>query len=162
MNLIGEYPVSMDEKGRLRMPTALLRQLAAPGNGEAGYDFVVNKGFEQCLTLYPKVVWDELALRINKLNRFNNRNRMFMRAFYQGATPVSTDTAGRILLQKPLLDYAGISAEALLLAMDDRIEIWSPDHYQSLSINPDDFSDLANQVLGGGEEGIGEFDLPNF
>lgn len=140
------------------MPTALLRQLAAPASEEAGYDFVVNKGFEKCLTLYPKSVWDELANRINKLNRFNNRNRMFMRAFYQGATPVATDSAGRILLQKPLLDYAGISNDALLLAMDDRIEIWAPEQYHSLSINPDDFSDLANQVLGGGEDGVGDMD----
>ena len=159
MNLIGEYPVSMDEKGRLRMPTSLLRQLNAPATEEQGYEFVVNRGFEKCLTLYPKMVWDTLSARINRLNRFNNRNRMFMRAFYQGANPVSTDSATRILLQKPLLDYAGITGEALLLAMDDRIEIWNPQEYYALSIDPNDFSDLANQVLGGGDEGVGDLDI---
>lgn len=159
MNLIGEFPVSMDEKGRLRIPASLLRQLPAPASGEEGYEFVVNRGFEQCLTLYPRPIWDALSARINRLNRFNNRNRMFMRAFYQGASPVVTDGAARILVQKPLLDYAGIQGDALLLAMDDRIEIWNPAIYNGLSINPDDFSDLANQVLGGGEEGIGDIDL---
>lgn len=128
MHLIGEYPVSMDEKGRIRMPSALLRQLPAPGSEAEGYSFVVNRGFEPCLTLYPKTVWDQLAAKINRLNRFNERNRLFIRAFYYGAYPVSTDTAGRILLQKPLLDYAGISGDALMLAMDDRIEIWSEDN----------------------------------
>ena len=161
MNLIGEYPVSLDDKGRFRMPASLLRQLPTPEAEESAFEFVINRGFEQCLTLYPKNVWDTLSARINKLNRFNNRNRMFIRAFYQGANPVSSDTAGRVLLQKPLLDYAGINGEALLLAMDDRIEIWSPEIYNSLSINPDDFSDLANQVLGGGEDGIGDLDFGN-
>jgi MraZ protein len=161
MNLIGEYPVSTDEKGRLRMPASLLRQLPTPLTEESGYDFVVNRGFEQCLTLYPKVIWDTLSTKINRLNRFNNRNRMFVRAFYQGANPITTDNAGRILLQKPLLDYAGIQGEALLLAMDDRIEIWSPEIYNSLSIDPNDFSDLANQVLGGGDDGIGDLDFDN-
>jgi MraZ protein len=159
MNLIGEYPVSMDEKGRLRMPASLLRQLPTPVSEEAGYDFVVNRGFEKCLTMYPKAVWDTLSLKINRLNRFNNRNRMFMRAFYQGATNSTTDNAGRILLQKPLLDYAGITGDALLLAMDDRIEIWAPEAYNALSIDPNDFSDLANQVLGGGEDGVGDLDF---
>lgn len=159
MHLIGEYPVSMDEKGRIRMPSALLRQLPAPGSEAEGYSFVVNRGFEPCLTLYPKTVWDQLAAKINRLNRFNERNRLFIRAFYYGAYPVSTDTAGRILLQKPLLDYAGISGDALMLAMDDRIEIWSEDKYQGMRINPADFSDLANDVLGGGPEGVGDLDL---
>jgi MraZ protein len=152
MNLLGEYPVSMDDKGRLRLPTALLRQLPAPLTEDAGYEFVVNRGFEPCLTLYPKPVWDALAEKINKLNRFNERHRQFARAFYLGAYPVSTDSAGRILLQKPLMDYAHISTEIKLLAMDDRIEIWSPEeHEKLLKINPDDFSDLANAVLGGGD-----------
>jgi MraZ protein len=159
MSLIGEYPVSMDDKGRLRMPTALLRQLPTPVKEEEGYSFVVNRGFEKCLTVYPKAVWDELAARINRLNRFNERNRQFARAFYVGAYPVTTDSAGRILIQKPLLEYAGITSDLLLLAMDDRIEIWSPDTYNSLNINPEDFSDLANQVLGGGDAGIGEINL---
>ncbi len=143
------------------MPASLLRQLPTPLTEESGYDFVVNRGFEQCLTLYPKVIWDTLSTKINRLNRFNNRNRMFVRAFYQGANPITTDNAGRILLQKPLLDYAGIQGEALLLAMDDRIEIWSPEIYNSLSIDPNDFSDLANQVLGGGDDGIGDLDFDN-
>jgi MraZ protein len=156
MNLIGEYPVSMDEKGRLRMPAALLRQLPTPVTEESGYEFVVNRGFEQCLTLYPKPVWDALSAKINRLNRFNNRNRMFIRAFYQGASQVGTDSAGRVLVQKPLLDYAGITGEALLLAMDDRIEIWSPTIYNGLEIDPNQFSELSDQVLGGGDEGIGD------
>ncbi len=146
----------MDEKGRLRIPASLLRQLPAPVSEESGHEFVVNRGFEQCLTMYPKSVWDTLSAKINRLNRFNNRNRMFVRAFYQGASQTGTDSAGRVLIQKPLLDYAGITGDALLLAMDDRIEIWSPTAYNSLEIDPNQFSELSDQVLGGGDEGVGD------
>lgn len=163
MQLIGEFPVALDNKGRLRLPTALLRQLSphpADSSGEqGGYEFVVNRGFEQCLTLYPKPVWDAITAKLGRLNRFNDRNRMFIRSFYLGAYPVTTDSADRILLQKPLLDYADLQDDAILVAMDDRIEIWSPKHHLSMaSFDPNAFADLANQVMGGGEDGIGGTD----
>ena len=159
MQLIGEYPVALDDKGRMRLPTALLRQLSAQvadvGEG-AVYEFVVNRGFEKCLTLYPKPVWDGISSKLSRLNRFNDRNRAFVRSFYLGAYPVITDSADRILLQKPLMDYAGLSKEAILVAMDDRIEIWSPEEHQRLAaMDSNDFADLANNVMGGGLDGVG-------
>lgn len=156
MHLIGEYPVAIDNKGRLRLPTGLLRQLGDKPEGEKGYEFVLNRGFEKCLTLYPKFVWEGITARLSRLNRFNDRNRMFFRSFYAGAAPVETDSADRILIQKPLMDYAGLTDDAILIAMDDRVEIWSPNQYNALlSIDPNQFADLANQVMGGGEEGVG-------
>lgn len=159
MQLIGEYPVSVDNKGRLRLPTALLRQLGEKASEEAAYEFVVNRGFEPCLTLYPKAVWDNISAKLSRLNRFNERNRAFVRSFYLGAYPLQTDSADRILLQKPLMDYAAIGEEAILVAMDDRIEIWSPAQYKHVAMaDPNAFSDLANQVLGGGDDGAGSTD----
>jgi MraZ protein len=150
MQLIGEYSVSLDNKGRMRLPSALLRQLGDKPDGAVGYEFVLNRGFEKCLTLYPKPVWDALAARINQLNRFNDQNRAFIRSFYLGAAPVETDSAERILIQKPLLDYADLREEVVLVAMDDRIELWSPEeHAAMLSLNPNDFAELANAVMGG-------------
>jgi MraZ protein len=162
MQLIGEYPVALDDKGRMRLPTALLRQLSdqKAGDGEsAGYEFVVNRGFEKCLTLYPKPVWDGITAKLSRLNRFNDRNRAFIRSFYLGAYPIATDSADRILLQKPLMDYAGLSKEAVLVAMDDRVEIWSPEeHARAAAMDSNSFADLANDVMGGGAEGVGDFE----
>lgn len=159
MKLIGEFPVAIDNKGRLRLPTALLRQLGDKPSDPEGYEFVLNRGFEKCLTLYPKSVWDEITTKLSRLNRFNDRNRMFFRSFYLGAAPVVSDSADRILLQKPLMDYASLGTEAILVAMDDRIEIWSPEQYDAmLNIDPNQFADLANDVMGGGEEGVGDID----
>jgi MraZ protein len=130
--------------------------------GQEGYEFVVNRGFEKCLTLYPKFVWDSITAKLSRLNRFNDRNRMFVRSFYLGAYPVTTDSADRILLQKHLMDYASLTDEAILVAMDDRIEIWSPNQHESLSgLDPNSFADLANQVMGGGDSGVGGTDGPS-
>lgn len=159
MKLIGEYPVAIDNKGRLRLPSALLRQLGEHSSENGGHEFVLNRGFEKCLTLYPKPVWDDITTKLGRLNRFNDRNRMFFRSFYLGASPVVTDSADRILLQKPLMDYASLSSEATLIAMEDRIEIWSPEQYEAmLRIDPNQFADLANDVMGGGEDGVGDTD----
>lgn len=161
MQLIGEYPVALDDKGRMRLPTALLRQLEGTPDGEgASYEFVVNRGFEKCLTLYPKPVWDGITAKLSRLNRFNDRNRAFIRSFYLGAYPIAADSADRILLQKPLMDYAGLSKEAVLVAMDDRIEIWSPEeHARVAAMDSNVFADLANDVMGGGAEGVGDIEL---
>lgn len=161
MQLIGEYPVALDDKGRMRLPTALLRQLGEKPAGEgAGYEFVVNRGFEKCLTLYPKPVWDAIAAKLSRLNRFNDRNRAFLRSFYLGAYPITTDSADRILLQKPLMDYASLSKDAVLVAMDDRIEIWSPEaHAQVAAMDSNMFAGLANDVMGGGTDGVGDIEL---
>lgn len=159
MRLLGEYPVSIDNKGRLRLPTALLRQLGEPTGEGGGHEFVVNRGFEGVLTLYPKVVWEVISERVNRLNRFNERNRKLIRFFHSGATHLTTDSADRILLPKPLMDYAGLKEETILLAIRNYIEIWSPERYEVLlKADTADISELANEVLGGGEEGIGEED----
>ncbi|MCS7036308.1 MAG: division/cell wall cluster transcriptional repressor MraZ [Saprospiraceae bacterium] len=160
MKLLGEYPVSIDNKGRLRLPTALLRQLGEPTGEEGGYEFVVNRGFEGTLWLYPKAVWEVFSDRVNRLNRFNERNRKLIRFFYSGATALTTDSADRILLPKMLMDYAGLTDEAILVSIRNYIEIWSPERYTAmLSQGTDDITDLANDVLGGGEEGVGAEDL---
>ena len=161
MQLIGEYPVALDDKGRMRLPTALLRQLGENPTGEgAAFEFVVNRGFEKCLTLYPKPVWDAIAAKLSRLNRFNERNRAFVRSFYLGAYPIITDSADRILLQKHLMDYASLSKDAVLVAMDDRIEIWSAEaHAQVAAMDSNVFADLANDVMGGGSDGVGDIEM---
>lgn len=143
--LLGEYECKIDAKGRMRMPSGLITQL---GEGMA-HNFVINRGFEQCLMLYPEPVWSRITNEINQLNLYNKKNRDFVRYFYRGAQKVSMDGADRILVSKRLLDYAGIDKDVILLAYSDRIEMWAASQYeQLLDEEPADFSDLAEDVLG--------------
>ncbi len=143
--LLGEYECKIDAKGRMRMPSGLIAQL-----GESGaHTFVINRGFEQCLMLYPETVWDRITNEINQLNLYNKKNRDFVRYFYRGAQKVAMDSADRILVSKRLLEYAGVDKEVILSAYSDRIEIWAKNQYEELlEEEPADFSDLAEDVLG--------------
>lgn len=143
--LLGEYDCKIDAKGRMRLPSGLIGQLGEGTN----LNFVINRGFEKCLMLYPEPVWEKITTEINQLNLYNKKNRDFVRYFYRGAHKVAMDSADRILITKRLLEYAAIEKDLILSAYNDRIEIWAKDQYDSmLDDEPDDFSDLAEDVLG--------------
>lgn len=143
--LTGEYECKMDVKGRVKLPAGILRQLS----GSASLSFVVNRGFDKCLMLYPKSVWDKKTQEVMQLNIYNPKEREFMRYFYRGATEVSTDSAERILIPKSLAEYAALGKEVILFAYIEQIEIWAKDRYAAkLEEEPADFSQLAAEVFG--------------
>ncbi len=149
--LLGEHEVTLDTKGRFRLPSNLLNSL---GERE-DIELVVNRGFENCLTLYPKAVWQEISAEVDKLNIYSKRSRQFVRYFYRGATPIKLDSADRINLPQRLIEYAGMGKEIILSAIKgDRIEIWARAEYdRMIESEPEDFSDLAEEVLGNVQSG---------
>ncbi len=143
--LTGEYDCKLDAKGRLKLPSALLKQLG----GMEEIRFTVNRGFEKHLMLYPKDVWDKKVNEINQLNIYNTRQRQAIRYFYRGATDIAPDSADRILLPKSLIDYATMEKEIVLFAYQEQIEIWSKAEYQKmLTEEPEDFASIANEIFG--------------
>lgn len=140
----GEYDCKIDAKGRIRLPSALIRQI-----GGANLNFTVNRGFEQHLIMYPKEVWDRKTKEINQLNIYKKQHRQVIRYFYRGATEVNLDKADRVLVPKSLLEYAGIEDGVVLFAYQDQIEIWSKKRYEGMiDQEPEDFSSIADQVFG--------------
>lgn len=142
---LGEYDCKADAKGRILLPSGLKKQLPA----EARETFVINRGFEKCLVLYPRNEWDMITNEINKLNTYVKKNREFIRYFFRGATELTLDSSNRLLLPKKLMQYAAIDKEMVLFGHTNKIEIWSVETYNNLISNePDDFSDLAENVMG--------------
>ncbi len=145
-DLLGEFYVALDSKGRVRLPSGLLKGL---GDRDT-LKFVVNRGFDNCLVLYPKPVWDEIKAEVDNLNKFNRKNLAFTRLFYRGASEVVPDSADRLLLPKQLLAWAKAEKNLVLNAMNDRIEIWAEAEYEALlNEELEDYSALAEEVLGG-------------
>ncbi len=141
---LGEFECKVDAKGRFKLPAVLVKQL-----GAAEYAFVVNRGFEECLVLYPKTAWDSISKEINSLNMYVKKNRDFARYFYRGATELVLDNSERINIPKRLLQYAGVEKEIIVFAYHNRIELWSKGKYdQLLDDEPTDFADLAEDVMG--------------
>ncbi len=147
---IGEFPLKLDAKSRISLPAGLLRQL----NPEEAGKWVINRGFEACLVLYPAVEWDRMVTELGRLNPYVRENRDFLRYFLRGATALDSDTAHRILLPKALLQYAGIERDLVLFGHLNRIELWSEQAYhRMLDQEPQDFSALAEKVMGGSWNG---------
>ena len=142
-SFLGEYEVAIDAKGRMLLPAGFRKQLPEG----AAEKFVVNRGFESCLTLYTMDVWNALSEKINKLNDFKPATREFKRLFLNGATMIEVDSADRILLPKPLQEHAGIKKEAVLSAQGNKVELWDKDtYYNYIRQNAVNFSKLAEDV----------------
>src|ERR1051325_6952904 len=101
-NLLGEYACKLDAKGRVMLPVALKKQVQPAAQNK----FVINRGFEKHLNLYPLDEWQLVSAEVNKLNPYVAKNREFMRAFFRGATELELDNTARLLMPKPLLEYA--------------------------------------------------------
>jgi MraZ protein len=144
---LGEYEATLDAKGRFLVPSGFKKQLPEDSSAK----FVLNRGFEKCLSLYPIKSWEPIFAEISKLNDFEPKVREFRRYFLNGATILELDTAGRLLLPQNLKDHAGLEKDIVLVAAVNKIEIWDKTKYQQFfeSFSPESFSDLAQQVMSG-------------
>jgi len=147
---IGEYEATLDAKGRFLLPAGFKKQL--PEN-EVGI-FVINRGFEKCLSLYTDESWQPIFSELGKLNDFDPKVRQFKRYFLNGATQVSPDSAGRLLLPKNLMEYAALEKDIVLVSAIGKIEIWDKVKYQQFfeTFSPEAFSSLAKEVMAGGDK----------
>ena len=140
----GSYTYSVDSKGRINFPSRL-RKSVSP---EANDTFVMTRGYEQCLFVYPLDEWNVLEKSIRDLSSSNPKHRFFMRTLLQYATEVQFDAQSRISIPKELLQLAGIKNEVLILGVLERIEIWNPAVYEDyLKTQADSYEHVAQAVL---------------
>ena len=145
-HFIGTYECKADEKGRIMLPVSLKKQLSDKlKNG-----FVIKRAvFNSCLELYPLKEWDELMLRVNKLNRFNKKNIDFIRRFTAGVRQIDIDISGRILIPKDLINHAKISKDIVVSSAVNILEIWDKGLYEeAIDDAKGDFGNLAEDVMG--------------
>ncbi len=146
---LGEYRATVDNKGRLRIPAGVKKQLSPEANGR----LVINRGFEDCLVLYPMNEWEQITKKLAALNRFRKEDREFIRTFLRGATIVELDDNDRINIPNHLLAFADIKGEMVISAQQDIIELWSVQKYdEQMKVDSDRYADLAEKVLGGKKE----------
>lgn len=146
-HLSGEFEATVDAKGRFLLPAGLKKQLP-----EGDRVFVINRGIEKCLTLYPLKSWNPIIEQIAAKSDFDANVRSFRRAFMAGATHVELDSAGRMLLPPSLKEWAGIGKDIVLTGALTKVEIWDAAKYKEFfdDMSTEQFSNLANSVMGGG------------
>lgn len=145
-NFIGTYECKMDDKGRIKLPSSLVKQMENFG----GDSFVVKRSvFQSCLEVYPMNGWKKLMEKINKLNRFQKKNADFIRQFTAGLKTVEPDNAGRLQISKDLTLFADLKKEIVITSAGELFEIWDKDAYEEvIATSAEDFAQLAEEVMG--------------
>ena len=140
----GEYLNTLDAKNRVNIP-AKFRKALDPINDRT---FVITRGFDQCLTLYPIYEWNIVEQQLASLSSVRNRNRNFVRSIVRYASYVQYDRQGRIIIPDNLKVYSSISKDVIIIGMINKIEIWNPDKIKKYNsdINIDEFDDLADDI----------------
>jgi MraZ protein len=140
----GSYAYSVDAKGRVNIP-AKLRKHISP---EANDTFVVTRGYEQCLFLYPLDEWTTLEQSIRKLSPSNSQDRFFTRTLLQYAIESQLDSQSRISIPRELLQFSGIVDQVLILGVLERIELWNPrTHEAYLRSQTESYENVAQKVF---------------
>ncbi len=145
-NFIGTYECRIDDKGRLKLPSSLIKQM-----GDFGDDsFVVKRAvFQRCLEVYPMNIWDQLMNKLNKLNRFIKKNADFIRMFTAGVKIAELDNAGRLQISKDLTLFANLRKEVVITSAGELFEIWDKEAYEKvITTSEEDFAKLAEEVMG--------------
>jgi transcriptional regulator MraZ len=145
IGFLGEYEATLDPKGRFLLPVGFKKQMP---EGEST-QFVINRGFEKCLSLYPLKSWEPIFKEISELNDFDPKVREFRRYFLNGATGTELDSAGRLLIPSNLKEHAGLEKDIVLVSAVNKIEIWDKSKYHQFfeNFSPESFSRLANEVM---------------
>lgn len=145
-HFIGTYECKIDDKGRLKVPASLVKQMASFSDET----FVVKRSvFQPCLEVYPPKAWEKITLKINGLNRFIKKNADFIRLFTAGVKMVGFDGAGRIQISKDLVQFAGLKKEIVITSAGEIFEIWDKDAYEKVISSEDiNFAALAEDVMG--------------
>jgi MraZ protein len=141
---MGEYHHNIDDKGRLIIPAKFRTEL--------GEKFIITRGLEKCLYVYSEYEWNTIVAKLKTLPFTKKDVRTFIRSFFSGATECEFDRQGRINITSPLVSYAGISKECVVIGANDRLEIWSEEGWNNfLSDNSDKIEDIAENLFNGGD-----------
>ena len=137
---MGEYHHTIDEKGRIIIPSKFREDL--------GEKFIITRGIENCLFVYSLSSWEKITNKLEALPFTKKDARQFVRFFLSGATTAEFDKQGRVNVTSPLISYANLQKDCVVIGTGDRLEIWSQENwnafFESASSN---MSDIAENLF---------------
>ena len=145
--LLGEFHHNIDDKGRLVVPTKFREEL--------GIEFIITRGIEKCLYVYSLEEWEKLVSKLNTLPFTKKVTRTFTRFFYSGATACVFDKSGRMSITSPLVSYAGLDKECIIIGVNDHLEIWDSKAFNEFMVdNSDIIEDIAESLFSGDNDAL--------
>ena len=143
-SFVGTFTYAIDHKGRIAIPPVMRR---GGGSRRPLTTFFLNRGFDNCIVVYPPESWQRMLEKIRKFSPGDAKARGFRRAFLMDAMEVTVDAQGRVTIPPALVTHAALGKEAVLHGADTSIEIWNPQRFAELTGRivgtPGDFEQLA-------------------
>jgi len=137
---MGEFQHTVDKKGRLIMP-ARFREGLSQG-------FIVTKGLDHCLFVYPREEWFSIEKKLKTLPFTQKEARAFVRFFFSGAVECELDKQGRVLLPNNLREYAEIQKDVVVIGVSSRVEIWSKENWEKYSSEAElSYEEIAEKMV---------------
>ncbi len=121
--MMGESSHSLDDKGRIIIPSRLRDELRDR--------FIMTKGLDGCLFFYPMDEWRTMEERLKALPMTNANARAFARLFLAGAQDVEVDRQYRITIPPRLREYGAIQKDVVLVGVSNRVELWAEERWNA-------------------------------
>lgn len=128
----------MDSKNRIMIPTKLRSELGNP--------FVFTKGLDHCLYAYPMEAWQRFEEKLAGLPETKANARQFKRFFLSGAVVTEMDKQGRVLIPANLIAYAELNSDIVTIGMQNKLEIWSKEHWDGYQEEDIDMDEVAESM----------------
>ncbi|MBI9097018.1 MAG: division/cell wall cluster transcriptional repressor MraZ [Spirochaetaceae bacterium] len=121
--LNGQFNSTLDEKGRILLPSKLREQLK-------DCSLVLTRGIDKCLWLFPEGEWSKIShLLLDRSSLFKAKSQMIQRRLLAPATELTIDKNGRLKIPSSLQRSAGLIRDCLFIGLDDHVEIWDEEQY---------------------------------
>ncbi len=136
---MGTYQHSIDAKGRIIIPAKFREEL--------GEEFILTKGLDNCIFVYPKAEWKRLEIKLSQLSFTHADARAFSRFFFSGAAESELDKQGRALIPGHLREYAAIDKEVVVIGVSSRVEIWDKNNWAAYNAQADsEYERIAEKI----------------
>lgn len=133
---MGEYDHTIDEKGRLIIPSKFRDGLSD--------EFVITAGLDGCLFVYPMEEWELFIEELKKLPG-TKEGRQLQRYFLAGAASCEMDKQGRVLIPNKLREHGQLDKEVVSVGIINKLEIWSKERWNSNN-NYEDVDQIAERM----------------
>jgi MraZ protein len=140
----GTYKHSIDHKGRVSIPARFRRLLS----GDANETFVVLRGLDDCVSLFPADEFKRLEDRLRSRSFSDQTHRRYQRLLLLDSRDETLDAQGRVAIPPSLIAHAGLKKDVLVNGVLDHIEIWSPEVFEKYMASSDrTYEDMAGELL---------------
>lgn len=137
---LGEYQHSIDDKGRIIIPAKFREAL--------GSDFIITRGLDNCLFVYPRQEWNLLEQKLKQLPMMKSDARAFTRFFFSGASECEWDKQGRVNVPSHLREYAKLDKDCIVIGVSTRVEIWDKATWEAYNQqSQESFDEIAEKLV---------------